>query len=156
MAPSSSGARVTTRTAPAAPEGAAPRAAASSRLLTLVHRRGPLSRAEITDELGLARSAVGTALDELAARRLVRVNAPVRGAHTDTPVGRGRPSPEVAVDPGGPVVIAVQLSRGGIRAAVVGLGQRVDRVRDEAHAAALDPRAAAEQAGRMVRIRARM
>lgn len=100
------------------------RVVAAGRLLSLVHRRGPLTRAAITAELGLARSAVGTALDELTALGLVRLADPPRPA-AGFPAGRGRPSPVVEVDPTGPVVVAVHLLPDRVRLALVGLGQQV-------------------------------
>ncbi|MFB4315173.1 ROK family protein [Actinomadura sp. 21ATH] len=99
---------------------------AAGRVLTLLHRSGPLTRAAITAELGLAASAVGNALSDLAALDLVRVGEPVRG-----PSGtRGRPSPVVEVDPGGPVAVAVQLSPDRLTVGLAGLDRRIGHVRE--------------------------
>ncbi|MFI6904857.1 ROK family protein [Nonomuraea sp. NPDC050394] len=99
---------------------------AAGRVLTLLRRRGPLTRAAVTAELGLAASAVGTALGDLTALDLVRVSEPPRGA----PIGRGRPSPVVEVRPDGPVAVAVQLSADRVTAGLVGLDRRISHVRE--------------------------
>ncbi|MBE1536738.1 ROK family protein [Actinomadura algeriensis] len=106
-------------------------ASAAGRVLTLLHRRGPLTRAAVTAELGLAASAVGTALGELTALDLVRVGEPRRGSN-GAPTGRGRPSPVVEVHPDGPVAVAVQLSADRATVGLVGLDRRIDHVRERA------------------------
>ncbi|WP_165969211.1 ROK family protein [Actinomadura sp. KC06] len=98
---------------------------AAGRVLTLLQRSGPLTRAAVTAELGLAASAVGTALSDLTALELVRVGEPLR----DAPAGRGRPSPVVEVNPDGPVAVAVQLSADRVTAGLVGLDRRISHVR---------------------------
>ncbi|WP_157249083.1 ROK family protein [Nonomuraea typhae] len=97
---------------------------AAGRVLTLLHRRGPLTRAAVTAELGLAASAVGTALADLTALDLVRIGDP-HGA----PAGRGRPSPVVEVHPDGPVAVAVQLSADRVTVSLAGLDRRIIHVR---------------------------
>ncbi|MFV2177545.1 ROK family protein [Actinomadura sp. LOL_011] len=101
---------------------------AAGRVLTLLHRRGPLTRALVTAELGLAASAVGTALGDLAALDLVRIGEPRRGG-SGAPTGRGRPSPVVEVNPDGPVAVAAQVSGDRITVGLVGLDRRVGHVR---------------------------
>lgn len=102
---------------------------AAGRVLTLLHRSGPLTRAAVTAELGLAASAVGTALSDLTALDLVRIGEPPRGS-SGAPAGRGRPSPVVEVDPEGPVAVALQLSADRVTVGLVGLDRRVGYVRE--------------------------
>ncbi|MFI0409375.1 ROK family protein [Actinomadura sp. 3N508] len=104
---------------------------AGGRVLTLLHRRGPLTRAAVTAELGLAPSAVGTALADLAALGLVRIGEPRRGS-SGASAGRGRPSPVVEVNPGGPVAIAVQLNADRVTVGLVGLDRGISHVREHA------------------------
>ncbi|WP_165964333.1 ROK family protein [Actinomadura sp. KC216] len=104
---------------------------AAGRVLTLLHRRGPLTRAAVTAELGLAASAVGTALSDLAALDLVRVGEPRRGS-SGASTGRGRPSPVVEVNPDGPVAVAVQVSADRVTVGRVGLDRRISHVREHA------------------------
>ncbi|MFE0151552.1 ROK family protein [Nonomuraea sp. NPDC059007] len=109
---------------------------AAGRVLTLLHRRGPLTRAAVTAELGLAASAVGTALGDLTALDLVRISEPPRGS----PTGRGRPSPVVEVHPDGPVAVAVQLSADRVTVGLVGLDRRIGHVREHVlDASAMEP-----------------
>lgn len=129
-------------------DGRQHRATAASRLLTLVHRRGPLTRADLTTELGLARSAIGTALDELLDLGLIHIGQQARPANV--PTTRGRPSPEVSVRPDGPVAVAVQLSRGRIQAAAIGLGQAVEDLHAPVPLGETSPDAAIEQVARLV------
>jgi predicted NBD/HSP70 family sugar kinase len=125
-----------------------PRANAAGRLLSLVHRRGRMTRAELTTESGLARSAVGTALAELTELGLVQISPPTRTG--DTPSTRGRPSPEVAPSPDGPVTIAVQLSRRRLQAAVIGLGQELVAVHAPIRLEGSSPEAAVDQIAELV------
>ncbi|WP_158581351.1 ROK family transcriptional regulator [Actinomadura spongiicola] len=99
---------------------------AAGRVLTLLHRRGPLTRAAVTAELGLAASAVGTALNELTALGLVRIGEPLRAS--GAPTGRGRPSPVVEVSPEGPVAVAVQLSADRVTVGLVGLDRKLSHI----------------------------
>ncbi|PRX99557.1 ROK family protein [Allonocardiopsis opalescens] len=95
-----------------------PRSAAS-RLLTLVHREGRISRSAATTRLGLSRSAIGLAIEALSELGMLRVASPAE------PAGRGRPSPLIEPAPGGPAVVAIRLHRTGAELALVGLGHRV-------------------------------
>lgn len=104
---------------------------AAGRVLTLLHRRGPLTRAAVTAELGLAASAVGGALGDLTALGLVRVGEPRRAA-SGAPAGRGRPSPVVEVDPDGPVAVAVQLNADRVTVGLVGLDRGISHVHKQA------------------------
>ncbi|KQQ92650.1 transcriptional regulator [Leifsonia sp. Leaf325] len=89
-----------------------------SKVLSLVHYDGPLSRAQVTASIGLNRSTVATLVSELAALDLVVESAP-------DPTNRvGRPSPVVAPHPL-TAVIAVNPEVDAITIAAVGLGGRV-------------------------------
>lgn len=89
-----------------------------SKVLTLVHHDGPLSRAAITAATGLNRSTVATLVSELAALDLVVESAP-------DPTNRvGRPSPVVAPHPLA-AVVAVNPEVDAVTLAAVGLGGRV-------------------------------
>ncbi|MFI0483493.1 ROK family protein [Actinomadura sp. 9N215] len=102
---------------------------AAARVLTLLHRSGPLTRAAVTAELGLAASAVGAALSDLTELDLVRVGEPPRRS-PGAPAGRGRPSPVVEVNPDGPVAVALQLSADRMTVGLVGLDRRIGHVRE--------------------------
>ncbi len=98
-----------TPTATAAP--ASTRRRNLARTLTLVHREGAQTRAELTRRTALNRSTVGDLVAELAALGLVREAQPVEAA------GVGRPSPVVSADPG----VAVLTANPDIDAVTVGL-----------------------------------
>jgi hypothetical protein len=89
-----------------------------STILGLVHRRGPLSRAELTRMTGLNRSTVGAVVADLADLQLVSERMPGKGAKA------GRPSPVVHVDPG-TVAIAVNPEVDAVHVGLVGLGGQV-------------------------------
>lgn len=104
------------------------------RLLRAVHTKGPMSRAQLARDMGLARSTIGSLVEELVARGLVS-EEPAREAN-----GRGRPSPVVTPHPQGPVVLALDISTDSLAAAVVGLGGDVfGEVRVERERGAQDP-----------------
>ncbi|MEL4320017.1 ROK family protein [Leifsonia sp. YIM 134122] len=89
-----------------------------SKVLSLVHYDGPLSRAQVTAATGLNRSTVATLVSELSALDLVVESAP-------DPTNRvGRPSPVVAPHPLA-AVVAVNPEVDAITIAAVGLGGRV-------------------------------
>ncbi|GAA1939157.1 ROK family protein [Amycolatopsis minnesotensis] len=94
----------------------APRTAAA-RLLALLHHSGPLSRSSATSALGLARSAMGTALAELDELGLVRTTADTTAAS-----GRGRPSPLVIPAPTAPFVVAAVLRPNCLKVATGTIG----------------------------------
>src|SRR5262245_56484491 len=74
------------------------------RALTLVHTGQVVRRSELTEQLGLTRTATGAVLRELEALALVRsVRAPAVAGST------GRPSPKVEIHPAGPFVLAAQV-----------------------------------------------
>ncbi|MCQ9162756.1 ROK family transcriptional regulator [Arthrobacter sp. STN4] len=105
------------------PEGiAAPagdqRTTSLSRLLTLVHQHGMLSRAQLTRLTGLNRSTVGVLIGQLVADGLVFESAPAGGTQV------GRPSPEVRPNPG-VAALAVNPEVDAVTIGLVGLGGRV-------------------------------
>ncbi|MFC3300395.1 ROK family protein [Arthrobacter agilis] len=95
-----------------------------SQILTMVHRDGPLSRAELTRRTGFNRSTVGALVLALTEKNLVRETEPVGGRV-------GRPSPIVRVNPG-IAALAVNPDIDALTVGVVGLGGHVHaRVRRE-------------------------
>ncbi|UWX97793.1 ROK family protein [Arthrobacter zhaoxinii] len=95
------------------------RSANLSRILTLLHRSGPLSRADLTRLTGFNRSTVGALATDLAAMGLAY--------ETDPPAGRvGRPSP--LVHPNERVAaVVVHPDVDAVTVGLVGLGGRVHR-----------------------------
>ncbi|MFE0100599.1 ROK family protein [Streptomyces sp. NPDC059009] len=89
----------------------------ASRLLTAVHRHGPLTRAAATERAGLARSAAGHAATQLEAAGLIR-------SGEQRAVGTGRPSVLLEPAPDGPLALAVKVEATGLRGAAYGLGLR--------------------------------
>jgi predicted NBD/HSP70 family sugar kinase len=85
-------------------------------LLRQVHIRGPLSRAELTAELGLNRSTIGALVADLASVGLVREALPAERS------GAGRPSLVVRPEQGRVFVYAFAVGVDRIVAARVGLG----------------------------------
>jgi len=100
-----------------------------SHVLGLVHREGPLSRAELTRQTGLNRSTVGDLVQGLTDLGLAYEAMPgVSGAGAGVP---GRPSPIVHADPS-VVAVTVNPEVDAITVGLVGLGGRiVARVRRE-------------------------
>ncbi|MFB7512733.1 ROK family protein [Streptomyces sp. NPDC056144] len=90
---------------------------ATARLLSVVHRYGPLSRAEATNRSGLARSAAGVAAERLAAAGLIEL-----GEHRTA--GLGRPSVTLSAAEDGPVAVGIKIEAHGIRAVCYALGGR--------------------------------
>lgn len=89
-----------------------------STLLTLVHRAGPLSRAELTRRTGLNRSSIGTLVGELVSLGVAYEAAPVGAASV------GRPSP--SVHPGSDLVtLAVHPDIDAVTVGLVGLQGRI-------------------------------
>ncbi len=88
-----------------------------STLLTLVHQRGAISRAELTRLTGLNRSTIGALVGDLATAGLVLEAPPTTGTV-------GRPSPIIQPNPriG---AIAVNPDVDAVRVALVGLGGTV-------------------------------
>ncbi len=85
-------------------------------LLDQIHRDGELSRAELTQRLGLNRSTIGALVADLTELRLV-------GEHVPTGNERaGRPSHVVGPLAGGPCAIAVDIEVDRVVVAAIGLG----------------------------------
>ncbi|MEF2977803.1 ROK family transcriptional regulator [Subtercola sp. YIM 133946] len=102
-----------------------------ARILGLVHRRGELSRAELTRLTGLNRSTIGNITSELRDLGLVTESMPESGVSSRA----GRPSPIVAAS-GDVAAIAVNPEVDAIHVGLVTLGGRVSRrVRIETSAA---------------------
>lgn len=100
------------------PEGL--RAQSLSQILTLVHRSGPLSRAELTRRSGFNRSTVGSLVQALTEKNLVQEVEPAIEGRV------GRPSPIVRVNPG-IAVVAVNPDIDALTVGLVGLGGHVHR-----------------------------
>ncbi|MDT4951491.1 MAG: hypothetical protein QOJ37_4086, partial [Pseudonocardiales bacterium] len=88
-------------------------------MLGHVHRDGALTRAQLTQRLGVSRSTVGALVSDLTKLGLVQEVVPSRGA------GVGRPSHVVAPHSGGPFVVAVDIDVAHVTIAAVGLGGAV-------------------------------
>ncbi|HSK26779.1 MAG TPA: ROK family transcriptional regulator [Jiangellales bacterium] len=97
-------------------------------VLSLVHTRGALSRAELTGELGVNRSTIRALVAELAAAGLVREELPVAGRSA-----AGRPSHLVVPESRRVTVLAVEVGVDHLTVARVGLGGLVLDRRDLAH-----------------------
>jgi predicted NBD/HSP70 family sugar kinase len=88
-------------------------------VLEQVHLKGELSRAELTQSLGLNRSTIRALVAELTELRLVREEVPTGSERA------GRPSHLVAPRPDGPYVIAAEFDVDDLTTAAVGLGGTV-------------------------------
>lgn len=88
-------------------------------LLADVHHNGPLSRVELTRDLGLNRSTIGDLVAELCDSGLVAEHAP------GTRVGAGRPSHVVGPRPDGPYALAVDIAVSHLTVAAVAIGGQV-------------------------------
>lgn len=89
-------------------------------LLGHVHRDGELTRAELTQRLGMSRSTIGALVAELVEQGYVLERVPSGGAS-----GAGRPSFVVAPRPDGPYAIAIDVDVAEVFCAAVGLGGTV-------------------------------
>lgn len=88
-------------------------------MLAHVHRDGALSRAELTQRLGVSRSTVGALVADLTSLGLVEEVVPTGGA------GVGRPSHVITPHSMGPHVIAIDIDIAHVTVAAVGLGGSV-------------------------------
>jgi predicted NBD/HSP70 family sugar kinase len=88
-------------------------------LVTQIHSKGILSRAELTELSGLNRSTVGALVAELCELGLVSENVPMGSERA------GRPSHLVGPRPDGPYVIAVEVDVDNVVTAAVRLGGEV-------------------------------
>jgi predicted NBD/HSP70 family sugar kinase len=100
-------------------DAAAHRAVMLSTLARLVAAGAAVSKADLVQAAGLARTTVSTGVDELLARGVLRLDG-VR----PTP-GRGRPADRLALSPRGGHVLVADLGAHGGHLAVVDLSQRV-------------------------------
>ncbi|MGH3444174.1 MAG: ROK family protein [Nocardioidaceae bacterium] len=89
-------------------------------LLGHVHRRGRVTRAELTSAMGLNRSTIAALVSELEAAHLVAQKTPQVARR-----GAGRPSREVLPGPREVSVLAVELRVDRVIGARVGLGGRL-------------------------------
>jgi predicted NBD/HSP70 family sugar kinase len=90
-----------------------------SLVLREVHRDGALTRAELTQRLGLSRSTIGALVAELAERDVLRESVPSGGTRA------GRPSHVVGPHAAGPYVIAVDVDVTQVTTAAIGIGGTV-------------------------------
>ena len=89
-------------------------------LLAALHHNGPLSRAELTNKLGLNRSTIGALVSDLSFNGLVVEHAPGTRAS-----GAGRPSHVVAPRTDGPYALAVDIDVRHLTVAAIALGGKV-------------------------------
>jgi len=85
-------------------------------ILGHVHRDGALTRAELTQRLGVSRSTVGALVADLIELKLVEESVPTGGE------GVGRPSYVVGPHPQGPYVLAIDVNVTHLATAAVGIG----------------------------------
>ena len=88
-------------------------------ILGHVHRDGSLTRAELTQRLGVSRSTVGALVADLSRLGLVEESVPTGGDRV------GRPSYVVGPHSSGPFVVAVDLDITHITTAAIGIGGAV-------------------------------
>lgn len=91
-----------------------------SRVLTLLHHRGPLSRADLTRLTGFNRSTVGALTAELARLGLAYETEPAAAGRAGRPSPRVHPNESVAV-------LAVHPDVDAVAVGLVGLGGKVHR-----------------------------
>jgi predicted NBD/HSP70 family sugar kinase len=90
-------------------------------MLSQLHRDGALTRAQLTQRLGVSRSTIGALVADLIQLGLVEEAVPSGGA------GVGRPSHVVAPRDDGPFVLAVDVDVTHLTIAAVGIGGTVRR-----------------------------
>ena len=88
-------------------------------VLQQIHLDGALTRAELTQRLGLSRSTIGDLVAELSTLGLLGESVPSGGPRV------GRPSHVVGPRPDSPFVVAVDIDVNRVVAAAVGIGGRV-------------------------------
>ncbi len=88
-------------------------------VLQQIHLDGELTRAALTQRLGLSRSTIGDLVAELTALGLLGESVPTGGPRV------GRPSHVVGPRPDGPFVVAVDIDVTRVVAAAVGIGGHV-------------------------------
>jgi predicted NBD/HSP70 family sugar kinase len=90
-----------------------------STVARLVASGAAVSKADLVPAAGLARTTVSTAVDELLARGVLRLDG------TRPAAGRGRPADRLALSPRGGHVLLADVGASGAHLAVVDLSQRV-------------------------------
>ena len=88
------------------------------KVLETVRERGSVSRSEIADHTGLARSTVSTLVGELVQAGLVTEREDARG---ESPAASGRPPLMVSLEPGAGAVIGIQFDHAYVRVAIADL-----------------------------------
>ncbi len=88
-------------------------------VLQQIHLDGALTRAELTQRLGLSRSTIGDLVAELSALGLLEESVPSGGPRV------GRPSHVVGPRADSPFVVAVDIDVNRVVVAAVGIGGRV-------------------------------
>ncbi len=96
------------------------------RALTLVHTRQATRRSELTDLLGLTRTATGSVLREL--ERLGLVRSDPRSGPASSGNQTGRPSHRLQIHPQAPIALAVQVQAETLLVARVLLGGTLQHV----------------------------
>lgn len=96
-----------------------PTATAIGRMLSVLHRGGPMTRAEATARTHLARSAAGEAVDELVSLGLVRSRDAARTG------ARGRPSAELRIVTDAATAVTVSVGRNGAELCLVNLSRLI-------------------------------
>lgn len=104
-------------------------------VLSLVHLGQVGTRSDLTAELGITRATTGAVTGELEALGLIRIDT----RPGDPAASRGRPSHRIALNPEGPVVLAVQVHVDGFRTAVVGLGGTIAATTGRRYEVGADP-----------------
>lgn len=92
-------------------------------MLAHLHRDGALTRAQLTQRLGVSRSTIGSLVADLTQLRLVEEAVPSGGVG----VGVGRPSHLVTPRQDGPFVVALDVDVTNVTIAAVGIGGAVRR-----------------------------
>lgn len=87
-----------------------------SLMLAHIHRDGAVTRAQLTKQLGVGRSTIGSLVADLTQLGLVQEVVPSGG------IGVGRPSHVVAPHRGGPFAVAVDIDVAHVTVGAVGLG----------------------------------
>jgi predicted NBD/HSP70 family sugar kinase len=90
-----------------------------STVARLVASGAAISKADLVPAAGLARTTVSTAVDELLARGLLRIDG------TRPTAGRGRPADRLALSPSGGYVLLADVGASSAHLAVVDLSQRM-------------------------------
>jgi len=101
-----------------------PAPTANGRLLAALHQSGSASRAKLTSAAGLARSAAGSAVQELQDLGVLVVRPPAASGET-----RGRPSPVLELLDDGPWVATCELRPDALRIGAAHLGRTLSATR---------------------------